>query len=92
MAADQVVIGRDLGYAKRVNLDITRIWLNYQAYERDPQTYHSRLRNYIYVKAIVEGVKYEPAVIAGIMGSSETGASRESPSRFPIGRVRPTAL
>lgn len=31
MAADQVVIERDLGYAKRVNLNITRIWLNYRA-------------------------------------------------------------
>lgn len=92
MAAGQVVLERDLGYAKRVNLNIIRIWLNYQAYERDPQTYHGRLRSYIYVKAIVEGVKYEPAVIAGIMGSSETGTSGESSGRFPIGRVRPTAL
>lgn len=34
MAADQAVLERDLGYAKRVDLDGTRIWLSYQAYER----------------------------------------------------------
>lgn len=47
MTADQAVLERDLGYAKRINLNSTRIWLNYQAYERDPQTYIERLRNYI---------------------------------------------
>ena len=47
MNADQAVLERDLGYAKRINLNSTRIWLNYQAYERDPQGYVGRLRNYI---------------------------------------------
>src|ERR1039458_1587763 len=47
MNADQAVLERDLGYAKRVNLNSTRIWLSYQAYERDPQAYLNRLRNYI---------------------------------------------
>ena len=46
MAADQAVLERDLGYAKRVNLNSTRIWLNYQA-ERDAQAYIGSLRNYI---------------------------------------------
>ncbi|MGE5326211.1 MAG: cellulase family glycosylhydrolase [Deltaproteobacteria bacterium] len=47
MYADQAVLERDLGYAKRVNLNSTRIWLNYKAYEKDPQAYIARLRNYI---------------------------------------------
>ena len=47
MYGDQAVLERDLGYAKRVNLNSTRIWLNYQVYEKDPQSYISRLRNYI---------------------------------------------
>lgn len=47
LTADQAVLERDLGYAKRVNLNSTRIWLNYQAYEREPQAYIDRLRNFI---------------------------------------------
>lgn len=47
MMGDQAVLERDLGYAKRVNLNSTRIWLSYQAYERDPQVFISRLQNYI---------------------------------------------
>ena len=47
MYADQAVLERDLGYAKRVNLNSTRIWLNYTAYEKDPQAYIARQRNYI---------------------------------------------
>ena len=47
MSPDQAVLERDLGYAKRVNLNSTRIWLSYQAYEKDPQGYIDRLRNYI---------------------------------------------
>jgi hypothetical protein len=47
MNADQATLERDLGYAKRVNLNSTRIWLNYQAWEKDPPAYVSRLRNFI---------------------------------------------
>lgn len=47
MNADQAVLERDLGYARRLNLNSTRIWLSYQAYSKDPQAYISRLRNYI---------------------------------------------
>lgn len=47
MNGDQAVIERDLGYAKRINLNSTRIWLNYQDYEKDPQSFIDRLRNYI---------------------------------------------
>lgn len=47
MTADQAILERDLGYAKRINLNSTRIWLNVGGYERDPQGYITRLRNYI---------------------------------------------
>jgi hypothetical protein len=47
MAGDQAVLERDLGYAKRLNLNSTRIWLNYEAYEKNEQAYIDRLRNYI---------------------------------------------
>ena len=47
MYADPLALERDLGYAKRLNLNSTRIWLNYQTYEKDPQGYLARLLNYI---------------------------------------------
>jgi len=47
MSDDPAVLERDLGYAKRVNLNSTRTWLSCQGYERDPQGHTNRLRNYI---------------------------------------------
>ena len=47
LTADPAILERDLGFAKRINLNSTRIWLNYQAYEREPQVYLDRLRNFI---------------------------------------------
>jgi hypothetical protein len=47
MQGDPSVLERDLGYAKRLNLNSTRIWLNYQGYEKDPKAYTDRLLNYI---------------------------------------------
>ncbi len=47
MQGDQAVLERDLGYAKRLNLNSTRIWLSYQAFEKDSKAYIERLRNYI---------------------------------------------
>ena len=47
MQGDQATLERDLGYARRINLNSTRIWLNYKAYEKDPQAYIARLKNYI---------------------------------------------
>lgn len=47
MYGEPAVLERDLGYAKRVNLNSTRIWLSYRRYEADPAAYIDRLRNYI---------------------------------------------
>src|ERR1035441_6012108 len=47
MGGDQAVLERDLGYAKRINLNSTRIWLGYRFYEKDPQAFIARLKNFI---------------------------------------------
>lgn len=49
MFGDEATWERDLGYAKRINLNSTRVWLGYQFYERDPKAFIERLRNYIRV-------------------------------------------
>src|SRR6266699_2061113 len=43
----QATIERDLGYAKRLNLNSTRVWLNYTAYERNPADFLKSIQNYI---------------------------------------------
>ncbi len=48
MNSDQATLERDLGYARRINLNSTRIWLSYKAYEKDPQGYIVKLQNYIH--------------------------------------------
>jgi len=47
MTDDTALLARELGYAKRINLNSTRIWLRYQAYEQDPEGYINLLRTYI---------------------------------------------
>lgn len=49
MTGDTQVLTRDLGYAKRLNLNSTRIWLSFEEYGKDPQAYVNRLREYIRV-------------------------------------------
>lgn len=44
---DQATIERDLGYAQRLGLNSTRIWLRYADYWRDPAAYLAKLRTYI---------------------------------------------
>ncbi|GAA0677964.1 hypothetical protein GCM10009102_33070 [Sphingomonas insulae] len=47
LAADLTTLARDLGYAKRVNLNSTRIWLSQADYEKQPGTYIAQLRDYV---------------------------------------------
>jgi len=49
MTGDSDILTRDLGYAKRLNLNSTRIWLSHEEFEKDPQAYINRLREYIRV-------------------------------------------
>lgn len=44
---EQEIIERDLGYAQRLQLNSTRIWLNYKRYLEDPDAYIIKLQNYI---------------------------------------------
>ncbi|MCK5347585.1 MAG: hypothetical protein KAR20_29450, partial [Candidatus Heimdallarchaeota archaeon] len=44
---EREIIERDLGYALRLNLNSTRIWLNYQRYLKDPAAYIKQLQDYI---------------------------------------------
>ena len=43
----QNIIERDLGYAKRLNLNSTRVWLSYLDYERHGPEFLDQIRNYI---------------------------------------------
>jgi hypothetical protein len=44
---DEAAIRRELGYAQKLQLNSTRIWLNQGAYQRDPEGYISQLRSYV---------------------------------------------
>jgi hypothetical protein len=44
---DQATIERDLGYAQRLQINSTRIWLSYGSYWQDPAAFTAKLRNYI---------------------------------------------
>jgi tetratricopeptide (TPR) repeat protein len=46
-SGDQKIIERDLGYAKRLQINSTRIWLSYRGYNQDPKSYIEKLRNYV---------------------------------------------
>ena len=43
----QAVIERDLGYAQRLQLNSTRVWLGYADYKGDPAVFIEQIRNYI---------------------------------------------
>jgi len=49
MTGDTGILTRDLGYAKRLDLNSTRIWLSFEDFEKHPQAYIHRLREYIRV-------------------------------------------
>ncbi len=44
---DTQTIQRDLGYAKRLMLNSTRVWLSPASYQRDPEGFISSIRNYV---------------------------------------------
>src|SRR5258708_15843446 len=43
----QAIIERDLGYAKKLNLNSTRGWLNYTVYEKNTSEILESIPNYI---------------------------------------------
>lgn len=44
---DEATIKKELGYAKRINLNNTRIWLPMDQYRSNPKEFVSKLKNYI---------------------------------------------
>jgi hypothetical protein len=46
---NEQTIGRDLGYAKRLQLNSTRVWLSQGSYQRDPKGFIDSIRNYVRV-------------------------------------------
>ena len=47
MSDDEAQIKKELGYARRINLNSTRIWLSYNAYKRNPKGYIAKLKRYV---------------------------------------------
>ena len=64
---DQAQLEKELGYAKRLNLNSTRIWLSYQAYQRNPEEYLKNLKNYIRTSYDKFGITTMPILFNGNM-------------------------
>ena len=43
----QDILERDLGYARKLRLNSTRIWLDFNSYRREPEAYVKKLLNYV---------------------------------------------
>lgn len=65
---DQATIERDLGYAQRLRINSTRIWLRYAEYWEDPEAYISKLRRYVRT-AHAMGITTMPILWSGIRPS-----------------------
>jgi hypothetical protein len=63
-AGDQKTIERDMGYARRLQINSTRIWLSYRGYAQDPDGYIEKLRNYIRT-AYSSGITTMPILFNG---------------------------
>jgi len=61
---DEATMRKELGYAQRLQLNSTRIWLNRGAYERDPEAYTGRLRSYVRIAHSL-GISVMPILFNG---------------------------
>jgi hypothetical protein len=61
---DEATIRKELGYAQRLQLNSTRIWLNQTGYQRDPEAYVNRLRNYVRIAHSL-GISVMPILFNG---------------------------
>ncbi|MDL2208158.1 hypothetical protein LJB97_00880 [Parabacteroides sp. OttesenSCG-928-O15] len=59
-------IERELGYAQRLNINSTRIWLSPQSYERNPEQFIEQLQTYIRT-AYTFGINTMPILFNGNM-------------------------
>lgn len=47
MRQDEATTLRDLGYAKRLGINSVRVWLSYEAYEREGEAYIQRMKRFV---------------------------------------------
>ncbi len=64
MRQDEATTLRDLGYAKRIGINSVRIWLSYQAYEREGEAYIQQLKRFVQV-CHGQGVSVMPILFNG---------------------------
>lgn len=68
---DEATIRRELGYAQKLRLNSTRIWLRQSAYHRDTEDFLNRLRNYVRI-AHGLGISVMPILFNGNSLNPET--------------------
>ncbi len=61
---DEATMRRELGYAQKLQLNSTRIWLNQGAYQRDAEGYITRLRSYVRIAHSL-GISVMPILFNG---------------------------
>jgi len=61
---DRATMERDLGYAKRLTLNSTRIWLSPRWYERDPEGFIGQIRTYVRIAHSL-GISTMPVLFNG---------------------------
>jgi hypothetical protein len=61
---DEATVRRDLGYAQRLQLNSTRIWLSTRSYQQNPEDFINRLRTYVRI-AHSMGISTMPILFNG---------------------------
>jgi hypothetical protein len=61
---DEATMRRELGYAQKLQLNSTRIWLNQGGYQRDPEGFINRLRTYVRIAHSL-GISVMPILFNG---------------------------
>lgn len=64
MRRDEAIVLRDLGYAKRIGINSVRIWLSYQAYEKEGEAYIQQLKRFVQL-CHGQGVNVMPILFNG---------------------------
>ena len=65
------IIRRDLGYARRLNINSTRIWLGYRRYSTNPEDFINHLKTYVRI-ADSMGISTMPVLWNGSIVDSTT--------------------
>ncbi len=68
---DSTIIQRDLGYAKRLQLNSTRVWLSSGSYQQNPEGFINQIRNYVRIANSL-GISTMPILFNGNSLNPET--------------------